>query len=305
MQHPQNLLVVITRRKPHQPALERALLFAKNHSIKITLFSAIYDPAIELVKVLSPEERKALKEQALAKRDAYLQELCENYAQPNIEFNTKVWWHIKTANAIVDYANEREFDFVIKRISSDADSSNPFSTPIDWHLLRFCKPPLLLVKDQQWYAEKPVLGAVSPTSEDPEHRELNGKIVEFTQYLAELIGTQSHLVNSHIKPSFEAPDDFPRLNIQELANHISELHQTKMKALLQEHPLSIDQVHIVEGIPEEQIPQTVIETDAQLVIMGTVGRTGLTAAFMGNTAERVLARLKSEVLALKPDNFEV
>ena len=39
---------------------------------------------------------------------------------------------------------------------------------------------------------------------------------------------------------------------------------------------------------------------AQIVVMGTVGRKGVKARLIGNTAEKVLDHLKTDVLAIKP-----
>jgi universal stress protein E len=39
------------------------------------------------------------------------------------------------------------------------------------------------------------------------------------------------------------------------------------------------------------------------VVIGTVGRTGLSAALVGNTAEHVIDSLDCDVLALKPDGY--
>jgi universal stress protein E len=39
-----------------------------------------------------------------------------------------------------------------------------------------------------------------------------------------------------------------------------------------------------------------------MVVIGTIGRTGLSAAIIGNTAEHVIDRLDCDVLALKPDS---
>jgi universal stress protein E len=39
---------------------------------------------------------------------------------------------------------------------------------------------------------------------------------------------------------------------------------------------------------------------AQLVVMGTVGRKGVKAQVIGNTAEAVLGLLKTDTLTLKP-----
>jgi len=40
-----------------------------------------------------------------------------------------------------------------------------------------------------------------------------------------------------------------------------------------------------------------------VVVMGTVARTGIAGLVMGNTAERVLRCLRGSVLALKPTGF--
>ena len=45
------------------------------------------------------------------------------------------------------------------------------------------------------------------------------------------------------------------------------------------------------------------QLDADLVVMGTVGRTGIAGLFIGNTAEMVLEQVQCSVLAVKPAGF--
>ena len=59
-----------------------------------------------------------------------------------------------------------------------------------------------------------------------------------------------------------------------------------------------------EGLPEDVIPLVADELDAELVVMGTVGRTGISAALIGNTAEHVIDSLNCDVLALKPQGYK-
>ncbi len=42
-----------------------------------------------------------------------------------------------------------------------------------------------------------------------------------------------------------------------------------------------------KGLPEEVIPDLAEHLQAGIVVLGTVGRTGLSAAFLGNTAEQL------------------
>jgi len=45
------------------------------------------------------------------------------------------------------------------------------------------------------------------------------------------------------------------------------------------------------------------QLDADLVVMGTVGRSGIAGLFIGNTAEMVLEQVQCSVLAIKPPGF--
>jgi universal stress protein E len=40
------------------------------------------------------------------------------------------------------------------------------------------------------------------------------------------------------------------------------------------------------------------------VVLGTIGRTGISAAFLGNTAEQVIDHLRCDLLVIKPDEFQ-
>ena len=60
---------------------------------------------------------------------------------------------------------------------------------------------------------------------------------------------------------------------------------------------------VAEGLPEEVLPDMAEDLKATLMIMGCVGRTGLSAALLGNTAEHVIDRLSCDILILKPADY--
>lgn len=51
------------------------------------------------------------------------------------------------------------------------------------------------------------------------------------------------------------------------------------------------------------IPKVAHQLNAAVTVIGTVARTGLAGALMGNTAEVVLDSLESDVLVLKPEDI--
>ena len=59
-----------------------------------------------------------------------------------------------------------------------------------------------------------------------------------------------------------------------------------------------------QGEAEGIITQFVESQEIDVVVMGTVARTGIAGLLMGNTAERILQRLHGSVFAVKPPGFE-
>ncbi len=64
------------------------------------------------------------------------------------------------------------------------------------------------------------------------------------------------------------------------------------------------QIRTVNGSPERRILDLIQQNAIDLLIMGTVGRSGIHGMLTGNTAERLLSRLQCSLLAIKPEGFE-
>lgn len=57
--------------------------------------------------------------------------------------------------------------------------------------------------------------------------------------------------------------------------------------------------HLVLGVPADDIVRTAEEQSADLIVIGTHGRTGLKRVLMGSVAEAVMRRASCPVLTLK------
>ena len=90
------------------------------------------------------------------------------------------------------------------------------------------------------------------------------------------------------------------IDFASIKKDIGKAHKTKMESLLKEHELFNQPYHVIEGQADIAIPKLAKEIDAQLLVLGTVGRTGLSGAFIGNTAEHILANMNCDILTLNP-----
>ena len=63
------------------------------------------------------------------------------------------------------------------------------------------------------------------------------------------------------------------------------------------------QVEIVTDPPDVAILEQIERHGIELLVMGTVARTGIPGFFTGNTAERLLPQIPCSVMAVKPEGF--
>ena len=61
--------------------------------------------------------------------------------------------------------------------------------------------------------------------------------------------------------------------------------------------------HFLKGLPEIVVPEVVKEHNIEVVVMGTLARTGIPGLLIGNTAEGVINQVDCSVLAIKPEGF--
>ncbi|MFA3790135.1 universal stress protein UspE [Aliiglaciecola sp. SL4] len=303
MQTPQKILVVISGKRKQHEALLRALKFAELNEVHIHLLNVIYEPILDLTDVLSSDHRKEMKKEYLADRYLYLNTIAEDLEKKNIRCTTHVQWCREVHEGIEDAVSKIQPDLVIKRITADSMSINPFAMPIDRHLLRYCKAPLLLVKHATW-TNAPILAAVDVLAKDDKHVALNQDILEAARLFAQLGENEIHTVSAYLVHNMSAAIDFPTINFEKLSANSAQFHSDKLDSMEKAHEIPMAKKHVVAGMPEKVIPNVVKQIDAGLVILGTVARKGISAAFLGNTAESILAELNCEVLALNIDESE-
>jgi nucleotide-binding universal stress UspA family protein len=62
-------------------------------------------------------------------------------------------------------------------------------------------------------------------------------------------------------------------------------------------------LHLIHGDARAVLPVFARDRQMDLLVMGTLARTGIPGFFMGNTAEDVLRQVDASVLTLKPEGF--
>jgi universal stress protein E len=286
------LVVIDTTAGSRQPALERAAWLAKQAGARLELFACEFDPDLDSGRIAS-----AAREQALLQRRSNLEDLTAPLRQQGLTVSVDVVWDHPFDAAILKKAAAHDYWLVAKDTHHHNLAQRTLLTNVDWHLIRTCAVPLLLVKDRKLAAEPNVLAAVDPVNEHDKPAALDDRIYTFAADLARILRGHLHVVHSYATPlGAELPADAVKL--------IADEHRAAMARFLDTHAALEGRPHLYEGAAHESLQQAAKEHAADFVVMGAVARRGLKRLFIGSTAERVLDRLPCDLVIIKPLEFE-
>ncbi|MDP5135584.1 universal stress protein UspE [Rheinheimera baltica] len=298
-----HILVVLDPSVEKQKALNRAIELVRLQGGKLTAFLSVYDFSYEMTTMLSGDERESMRLAVIKDRELWISDYLAAPKAGGIEIDIKVVWHSRPFEAVIHAVLEDSYDLVIKGTHDHDVLKSMIFTPTDWHILRKCPCPVLLVKDHDWPQGGNIIAAVNAGSEQEHHLSLNQRVTKTALKMSALLKAQTHLVNAYPGTPVNIAIEIPEFNPQEYNDTMKLHHVDAVAALAEQFDIAAENRHVKEGMPEDVLPEVAKILDAEMVIIGTIGRTGLSAAIIGNTAEHVIDRLDCDVLAIKPENF--
>lgn len=301
----QKLLAVMVPDSDKQPALARAIELASKTKAEITAFLPIYDFSYDMTSILSGKEREAMRESVIAEHKAWVDDLIKQIAPAETvsQIKSSVIWHSRPYESIILQGIEGNYDVIVKSTHEHDKLKSVIFTPTDWNLMRKSPVPVLLVKEHDWPVEGKVLCAINISGESDEHQNLNQKIIEHGKALASAFDGQVHLINSYPGTPVNLAIELPDFDAHSYSETIKMQHHQSVNELANQFGIPSEHCHVKEGLPEDIIPDVAEQLDAELVILGTVGRTGFSAALIGNTAEHVIDNINCDLLAIKPEGY--
>jgi nucleotide-binding universal stress UspA family protein len=211
-------------------------------------------------------------------------------------------------------------DLVIKCAETSGMIGRLFGSD-DMHLLRKCPCPVWLCKPNAGGRYRRILVAVDaeqfyPGEELRTRHALNLLLLELAVALARADAAELHVayvwsaLGEGVMRGTSLPAPEEQINAYVTAER--KRHAQALASLLDEVKASLaargeslpePTRHLPKGSARSELPALAGRIDADLVILGTLGRTGVPGLFIGNTAEAVLHQVDCSVLALKPPGF--
>ncbi len=279
-------------------AVDRVAELAIGNNARLTLYGVVPEPS-GLRRVLHPaafsDEVQQAERDAMEKR---LGRWAARNSVPDVETTVEVG---SQALSIINRVIVNRHDLVV--VTSDEDREDQATIR---RLLRKCPCPVWIIRRTRARTQR-VLAAVNP---DPDETELNRTILELAASTVEKFGGELHLVHAWqlygeatMRSSgfiHTTPDEIEQMLKREEVSQARALDELITQCGMQESPWRI---HLDKGPPEEVVRRVAEKSRINLLIMGTLARTGIPGVLIGNTAERILDEVKCSVFAVKPPGF--
>jgi universal stress protein E len=310
----QRILVDIDPDREFQPALIRALQFAKDTKVTIKLLCCVYYPSVVANNFLDATQLEKTKTAILIMNENNLANLIEKYSAKNVTYETEVLWETPIYQGILRVADSFKTDLVIKATRPHPTIAKRFFTPTDWQLLKSCLVPILFVKHQQWPDMATVVTALDPAHNLSTKSELDKRILRNGYQAATQLNVPLHACHcfdpSYLKILFEALEvsgiwadvfsDNPEKDDASVLNKLRLQQNDQFVEVCSEMVPNSANQHLISGNIQSALPATLDKLHAGILVVGTTYRTG----FLGSTAEKLLESVECDLLGVKPKDFE-
>lgn len=292
------IFVAITPHREEQPALARAVFLANKYQATLVLGSSMYNRSIEKASGVAAESCKELKQTLMDDQKKVMLALA---ASLEIETKTEcvVTWHKKWYEGVISLATENNCDLIIKETKHYKKSVRNLFTPDHWNLLRCSPINVLMVKNHKWTCNGDIVTAISLDDGDSEHQCLSEKVAKEAASMSKLFGANLHFINTVSKAPIHIAVDKSAFDPDKVNARVMQKHKESLKILADNLNISDVNIIVEEGLPGHVVPKLCDTLNAECLILGSVGRKGVTAALLGNTAEYIIDKLDCDTLVVK------
>lgn len=305
MRHYHNLLYVSHGTADETEGLKQALSLARNNEapLKVLIVSPEFPKEF-------PDYRKKFEESLLAEAKSSIKSTKEaiKLEEDVVDISIELVSDQTPAIKIIQHVLQDGHDLVIKE-AEPRDKKGGFKA-IDMVLLRKCPCAVWLCRPIKQSRQDIRVGvAIDPESQESAAEALSKRMLALSHSLAESCSGEMHIVScwdyefeSYLRgnPWAKIPD----AKIAETVLHVQHEHRAALESLIKASGISgKHHVHHLRGKADKKVPDFVKEEKIDILVMGTVARTGIPGFMIGNTAENIVQKLTCSLMALKPQGY--
>lgn len=278
-----SILVIADQDSDQHAAMQKAKSVAYNDDINIFVV-AFVEPAVG-DSVDAAGEKNAKMQEAIS---------AEFPSMSNVSYDV-----ISTRN-IAEYCKvfvlQNDIDLVIK---TGHRTESLFHTPTDYQLVRELKCTVMISTLQKWRAKPRAMVTVDINSKNANQIALNSKVLSWAKDWASCQDCELHVAFCIDIP--EAMSELDIVSKEEVLVKQEKLVTEKLAAFMKDHQVECSSITVDAGNPSRVLPSIANKLKADIVVLGSVGRKGVKGILLGNTAEKVMSKLRTDLAVVHPE----
>jgi len=290
-----SILTVLDKPKHPQTALEASIKLQQPSGAKIDLVAFRWDALLDASSMFDAKQRRHLRHQINTKCADWQAQLIEQTDIDADHTSARMIWSKNIADWLVDELKLNAKDLLVKSVHG---KGSMLYTPMDWQLLRACSTPILFSRTKKNRPSKRILVALDFSHDDTKHNRLNNKVLQAACCFAELTGSELHCIFAiEISPVLR---DLDLVDAKVSKRHFLEKSESFIERTLRAFDIPKSRRHFPIGKAGQLINAKAHQLNADLIVMGTSAHKFRQVIGLGNTAERILTKARTDVLAVHP-----
>ncbi len=286
------LLVIADREASDATAIKRGASLAEKLGDSLHVISFAYESLLDFEDLVSENVANKVKETVLEERETAAR---SHLIECEVKARVTTVWEKDVASWVTEHTKNKDYRCVIK---TGAHTSTLFYTSTDWRLMRECPVPMMILARKKWKKRNRILATVDLASKSKVQKTLNEQVISVALELAQLMGGSVHVCN--VVPLPKVLMDLDAVDSRSIRKKAREKAKVAMEQLL-DGRVDNKHCHLELGEPHRKIPSLANKLKADMVVMGSRGRKGARGHLLGNTAEKTLDKLYTDIFTLRPN----
>ena len=301
-----SILVCMHPERPDYDLADQAAEIAKNAGAPVKVLHVVSEYPKDMSEWWNVRNPQKLHDQIVSEREEFLEGIEDRMRMHGVkEVSHELRWG-KVFIEIIKEVLANKHDLVMITAGRKTKLGRMVLECPTMDLMQHCPCTLWISKGKALKKNKRVVAALGGKAGRFECGLFNAKILSKAAAMAEAMGSELHVVyalplyggkglkGKKLRPGLEEFVDDLRAQIVDQCGGALADHQVTLED---------NRVHLLTGAPEAVIPEFVNKDGSDLVVMGSVTRSGVPRLFLGGTAIKVFDQVSCSLVAVKPDDF--
>lgn len=303
-----NILYVTPDDLSNDAIVNKVLGFANKKQAKITFLRVIKKVPKEMAAIIKRYQKVDLAKSLEKENIAEIEQSLKNTKVKGADYEIKVLVGDKYALTVKELQQKRYDLLVLSDYDGRRKLAERFFGSKHLFLLRNAPNPVMVFRPGKKKQKYRMLIALDTEDMSVEKQNFNRKILDYALATSVFDDVEIDIVScwqlygeSSLRDGFiQVPREKLNAMLKETKTHYQQVFDEALEHLDIEEGIS---THLLKGSPTQVIPQYAKKNHIDMVVLGTVSRSGMPGITIGNTAEDILQRVDCSILMVKPDRL--